>query len=247
LVPHRSAEPTRILAEVCCARTCTSEEGCADTLRVWNIHYNYHRPRTAARKPAPVIPCAPVSPRPDLIHLGAQNEMFHMYRCHAAATSSPHSRSTRRTALQRVPCRSSRPCRRIGISMAFYTLLHFVEITLGHALNRELGARTDVWTGGRCRSRTYDRALWVPALRGRSRLTDGAAMPCMRISKRRARPRNQVMHQEPICWRDLQADYATIYTLFVCPPAWLRLCGPSTRSLTCCGSVDRRGAVHDQN
>ncbi|MFD2420984.1 hypothetical protein [Amycolatopsis pigmentata] len=37
----------------------------------------------------------------------------------------------------------------IAISMAFYPLLHFPEITLRNALHRELGSGSDAPTGGR--------------------------------------------------------------------------------------------------
>lgn len=49
----------RILAEeFLYARTWTSEQQRADALQVWNIHYNYHRPHTAAgnRPPASRLP-----------------------------------------------------------------------------------------------------------------------------------------------------------------------------------------------
>jgi transposase InsO family protein len=57
--PHgtmaRSSATTSILSEeFLCARTWTSEQQRAQALEVWNVHYNYHRPHTAAgnRPPA---------------------------------------------------------------------------------------------------------------------------------------------------------------------------------------------------
>ncbi len=51
----RSSATTSILSEeFLCARTWTSEQQRAQALEVWNVHYNYHRPHTAAgnRPPA---------------------------------------------------------------------------------------------------------------------------------------------------------------------------------------------------
>lgn len=144
----------------------------------------------------------------------------------------------------------------IGISAAFYPLLHLVEITLRNSLHRELAARfscTDWWLAAPLNehgqrlvkqaqekvsalrspqnaddvvaeltfgfwvslvSKTYDRALWVPALH--------RAFPYYRRRrdalyaelKQVLLLRNRVMHYEPIHRRDLKADYATIYRLF---------------------------------
>jgi len=144
----------------------------------------------------------------------------------------------------------------IGISTAFYPLLHLVEITLRNSQHRELCAqfkRTDWWSvaplnehGQRLVkqaqekvsaprspqnaddvmteltfgfwvslvSKTYDRALWVPALH--------RAFPRYRRRRDALHAelrqvlwlRNRVMHYEPIHRRDLKADHATIYRLF---------------------------------
>jgi hypothetical protein len=144
----------------------------------------------------------------------------------------------------------------IGISTAFYPLLHLVEITLRNSLHRELGARfgrADWWSvaplnehgqrlvkqaqekvsAPRSRqnaddlvteltfgfwvglvSKTYDRALWVPALhqafphyRGRRDALHAELRQVLWL-------RNRVMHYEPVHLRDLKADHATIYRLF---------------------------------
>jgi hypothetical protein len=143
----------------------------------------------------------------------------------------------------------------IGISTAFYPLLHFVEIALRNSLHREMSARfgrADWWSvaplnehGQRLvkqaqekvsvsrspqnadnlvteltfgfwvslTSRTYDRALWVPALyrafphyRGRRDALHAELKQVLWL-------RNRVMHYESIHRRDLKADHATIYRL----------------------------------
>jgi hypothetical protein len=42
-----------LVEEFLYARTWTSEQQRAEALGVWNIHYNYHRPHTAARNQPP--------------------------------------------------------------------------------------------------------------------------------------------------------------------------------------------------
>jgi transposase InsO family protein len=54
LVPRRSAEPTRILAEeFLYARTWSNEQQRTNALAIWNIHYNYHRPHTTTGNQPP--------------------------------------------------------------------------------------------------------------------------------------------------------------------------------------------------
>lgn len=143
----------------------------------------------------------------------------------------------------------------ISISMAFYPLLHFAEITLRNALHRELGAhfrRADWWAvapldghGQRLVkrakekasaphspqnagdlmtkltfgfwvslvSRTYDRALWVPALHRAFPNYHGRRDALHAELREVLGLRNCVMHHEAVLRRDLEAKHDTIYRL----------------------------------